>query len=330
MENTTKGGNLMAGGDGWHVASCPQTSQQMIIDRVMTLRFRPIAPKPADGGGFPGGISPEKQTDLLPSKRVKRKYVRVRKDDNSPRARRGNRSSAKIEKYGLDSTSKATTLQLMPEKSDGYGSSGSRSWYVIDRTVSETSVLQNWDPAPAINGAGESPDPTVVGPTHSVRGLVESWVTVECVTDMCMDVRGLGCTDVERIKNLERDTCPGFVSDGLLSKVQWVNEAYRRMVVAETAASQLDHGGGRWPEMVVWLISKAYDNNDNKKNNRNIIVNYRSGFTEGAGFTCRVRVQYMKNKKEKCWKIMPCDVWRLDCGGFAWRLDVNAALSLGL
>jgi hypothetical protein len=27
---------------------------------------------------------------------------------------------------------------------------------------------------------------------------------------------------------------------------------------------------------------------------------------------------------------VPCDVWRMDCGGFAWRLDVKAALSLRL
>ncbi|EXC31364.1 hypothetical protein L484_017645 [Morus notabilis] len=310
----------MDGGDGWHMASCHQSSQKMIMNRVMTLRFRPIAPKPATGGAFPGGISPEKHRVLPPGKRVKRKYVRVRKDDNSPRRR--NRSSEKNRNSGLGSTSKATaTLQLMPEKSDGYGSPGGGSWSVIDRKVSEISVLESRDPPARTNGsdgAGEAPDRTVVGPSRSEKVLVESWVTVEFATDMCMDVRGLGCTDVERIKNLERDTCPGFVSDGFLSRVEWVNEAYRRMVAE---SNREVNGGGRWPEVVVWLVSKASDNNN---------YYYYTRCVQGAGFTCRARVQYMRNMKEKCWKIMPCDVWRLDCGGFAWRLDVNAALSLGL
>jgi len=42
------------------------------------------------------------------------------------------------------------------------------------------------------------------------------------------------------------------------------------------------------------------------------------------GFTCRVRVQYAYEKERR----VPCDAWRLDCGGFAWRLDVTAALAL--
>ncbi|KAF4395043.1 hypothetical protein G4B88_017913 [Cannabis sativa] len=35
------------------------------------------------------------------------------------------------------------------------------------------------------------------------------------------------------------------------------------------------------------------------------------------------------NKEIKSSLTLPCDVWRMDCGGFAWRLDVNAALCLG-
>ncbi|KAK7858074.1 hypothetical protein CFP56_014543 [Quercus suber] len=33
--------------------------------------------------------------------------------------------------------------------------------------------------------------------------------------------------------------------------------------------------------------------------------------------------------KERSSITLPCDVWRMDGGGFAWRLDVKAALSLG-
>ncbi|PIN03897.1 hypothetical protein CDL12_23572 [Handroanthus impetiginosus] len=46
-----------------------------------------------------------------------------------------------------------------------------------------------------------------------------------------------------------------------------------------------------------------------------------------AAFTCRVRV--VTCGKEKSSKTVPCDVWKMDCGGFAWRLDTTAALSLG-
>lgn len=46
-----------------------------------------------------------------------------------------------------------------------------------------------------------------------------------------------------------------------------------------------------------------------------------------SAFTCRVRVQYGKEGSHSM--TVRCDVWRLDGGGFAWRLDVKAALSLG-
>ncbi|KAF2305984.1 hypothetical protein GH714_009279 [Hevea brasiliensis] len=46
-------------------------------------------------------------------------------------------------------------------------------------------------------------------------------------------------------------------------------------------------------------------------------------------FTCWVRLQYTW-PKEKFSQMFPCDVWKMESGGFAWRLDVKAALSLGL
>ncbi|KAJ6776897.1 hypothetical protein OIU74_000971 [Salix koriyanagi] len=48
-----------------------------------------------------------------------------------------------------------------------------------------------------------------------------------------------------------------------------------------------------------------------------------------SAFSCWVRLQNSW-QKEKCSKTaVPCDVWRMDFGGFAWRLDVDSALSLG-
>ncbi|XP_020210755.2 uncharacterized protein LOC109795676 [Cajanus cajan] len=122
-------------------------------------------------------------------------------------------------------------------------------------------------------------------------------VTVECVTDTWQQQEeeelglGLGKSDEERRAKLEEDTCPGFISDGYGS-VTWTNGAYRETV-----------GGGG-----VWLAMKAS-------------VAYPYG-----GFTCRVRVQYACGKE----RTVPCDAWRMDSGGFAWRLDVKAALTLSL
>lgn len=121
-----------------------------------------------------------------------------------------------------------------------------------------------------------------------------SVVTVECVMDRWQPQEeglGLGRGDVERKVKLEEDTCPGFISDGY-GRVTWTNGAYREI---------MGEGG-------VWLAMKV-----------TVPCLYR-------GFTCRVRVQYACGKE----RTVPCDVWRMNSGGFAWRLDVKAALSLSL
>ncbi|KAL1819454.1 hypothetical protein ACET3Z_014323 [Daucus carota] len=122
----------------------------------------------------------------------------------------------------------------------------------------------------------------------------ESWVSLECVTGGFGHGRRLGCTDAEKVRSLERDTCPGFVSDGD-GGVRWVNLAYKQMV-------------GSKEEVVVWLMNKV-----------------RIPVGEEA-FSCRVRVDSGGRGK-----VVPCDVWRMDgdLGCYAWRLDLDAALSLG-
>ncbi|KAL8132511.1 uncharacterized protein LOC141712100 [Apium graveolens] len=134
-----------------------------------------------------------------------------------------------------------------------------------------------------------------------LRG-VESWVSIECVTGGFGHGRRIGCTDVEKVRSLERDTCPGFVSDGD-GGVRWVNLAYRRMVNGT--------GTGTGPEgVVVWLMNKE-----------RIPVGMEA-------FSCRVRVECGGGRRGK---VVPCDVWRMDgeLGLYAWRLDLEAALSLG-
>lgn len=312
---------LMDGGDGWHVDSFHGAAahDRTIINRMM-LRFRPIAPKPATGGSLPDGASPENINGLLTTKRVKRKYVRVRRHSNNSKRRdaNNNRSSMCLDqddRVGLESDTAA--LQLMPEKTDGSGTlpSGSTSSISIDRAVLYNPVHNNRNPPPTridsdfenvsveIEDIGTRTDRTAAVPPRVEA--VESWVTVEFVTDTCMDVGVLGCTDVERIKNLEKDTCPGFVSDAL-NIVKWVNEAYKQMVMRQ-------HGEVRCPEttVTVWLVTT------------------KAKLPSATAFSCMVRLQY-RRREDKVTKMVPCDVWRMDFGGFAWRLDVKAALGLGL
>ena len=294
----------MDGGDAWSVAACGANGaprDNMILNRIM-LRFRPIAPKPVTGGPLPaaGEAHGSNSKAPLPGKRAKRKYVRVRR--NTVSVRKNNDKSA--EKSGERSEGVAVvTLQLMPEKEEPEQASlAGGSWCKnvdLDLTVENIQILENPEP------------PRVTANVEAERGLdpapaaaaVESWVTVESVTGTCMgEGQGgrLGCTDIEKVENLGADTCPGFVSDGNF-RVRWVNDALKRMVASE--------------EVVVWL---------EVKDNAAWCFCYFY-----PAFTCGVRLQYTW-RNEKCTKMVPCDVWRLDSGGFAWRLDVKAALSLGL
>ncbi|KAI4350550.1 hypothetical protein L6164_004997 [Bauhinia variegata] len=289
------------GGDG--------AQDKAMVNRIM-FRFRPIAPKPLTGGSASGGTVPENNSKLLlPVKRAKRKYVRIRR--NSGYRRKSRKSSEQLdEQNGLEND--VVTLQLMPEKTElKEGSVAGDSWCKnvdLDLTVDKIEIQDNRELEPPtktlLNIKASSTVDDNVGEKLD-RAVLESWVTVESVTDTCMDAGGLGCTDVEKVKNLESDTCPGFISDGY-SRVWWVNDAYRRMV-----SKQSEGEGQPSPEIVVWLHVKD-----------NLLYSHRA-------FTCGVRLQYAW-QKEKCTKMVPCDVWRLDSGGFAWRLDTKAALSLGL
>lgn len=130
--------------------------------------------------------------------------------------------------------------------------------------------------------------------------VVSSLLTVECVTEGEYE---LGCTDEERKMNLEKDTCPGFISDGL-GRVVWTNRSYKDLVVGKDEDQKCS-------KMSVWLVMKERP-----------LVTY-------CTFTCRMRLQYTCRDKEVRSITSFCDVWRMNDGGFAWRLDVDAALCLG-
>ncbi|KAG6410597.1 hypothetical protein SASPL_128659 [Salvia splendens] len=234
------------------------------VDRIMR-RFRPIAPKPAStngsvsGGGSSSSASPE-SSGAASMKTSRRKRRHAVKDGSCGRKKR----RCSPEKKDIK------TLSLLPE------APGVR------------------EPAAAVSSKPKYPlwlSFENGGRQVERREVAASWVKVECVTNTWMgDLYPYG--DGERVRRLEGDACPGFVTDGL-RRVRWTNPAYRRMAAGE---------GEVVVEEGVALPARC------------------------AGFTCKVRV--VTGGNEKASKTVPCDVWRMECGGFAWRLDTAAALSL--
>ncbi|CAM8985111.1 unnamed protein product [Rhodiola kirilowii] len=137
---------------------------------------------------------------------------------------------------------------------------------------------------------------------RSLAKCAESWVTVECV----MGISTLSSlrTDDETKAALSRDTCPAFVSNGYTSNVvELVNDAFKSVVM----------DGMMTEKVAVWL--EVLDG---------VVL-----FECGAAFSCRVKWRYKKGGG-MVERTLLCDTWRMGSGGFAWRLDVFAALSLGM
>ncbi|PSR96757.1 Transcription factor SPATULA like [Actinidia chinensis var. chinensis] len=260
------------------------------VGQIM-LRFRPIAPKPAAGGS----VSPENTEVHVRSGRGKRKYVRDGKRSGKKTKKASSEESDPHSCESFSGGDEVVTLPLLPETPDRKDSPARRSpsyppvWLSFSNNDHRAS--------PDVGHVSAGSDQTVVVMPQPVR-LVGSIVTVECVMETWVDSYGFGCSDEERVRSLDLDTCPGFVSDGY-DCVGWTNGAYREMV---------GHSGGG--EGVVWLVVKE-----------------RAPISCG-GFTCRVKVQYTCGK-ERSSITLPCDVWKMYGGGFAWRLDVEAALCLG-
>lgn len=265
------------------------------VDSIM-LRFRPIAPKPASAGGFASaGVVPENgpQSSVSSFGRKKRRNVKEGVSDSRVNKRCGGRKrrpSPKVTAFGGGDTV-VKTLPLLPEAPVVKESVGRVG---DDRFPSRMNVGGRVTPAA---------DHVIKEAAAALgrRTVAESWVRVERVTERWqIDSHGhdvvLGSTDVEKVMSLDMDTCPGFVSDGL-KNVRWINTAYRRMVAEEDVVVRVVvEEGMALPE-------------------------------EWAAFTCRVRV--VTYGKDKSSSTLPCDVWRMDCGWLAWRLDTKAALSLG-
>ncbi|XP_009758931.1 uncharacterized protein [Nicotiana sylvestris] len=300
------------------------------VDRIM-LRFRPIAPKPAAGGSVSGASTPPQKTEVpVRTGRWKRRYVKDNKSSTSSSNKRSssgsrspagrkrkapspeeNESNGKTVSGGTVSGGQAVvTLPLLSESPERKGSPVDHSVGFVIKPEKYAPIWLNFGSQGNNNNdnsllqgyGGVGMDRSVVMLPQPVR-VVGSWVKVESVTDAWAEGYGLGRTDEDKLVNLERDSCPGFVSDGL-NRVRWANRAYKEMV---------SEGGVAEGEVVVWLVMKEDLRLPENKNT--------------AAFTCRVRV--IKSGKEKNSLILPCDVWRMDGGGYAWRLDTKAALSLG-
>ena len=312
------------------------------VGQIM-LRFRPIAPKPAAGGSVSGAGGSKLENGETKNRggRGKRRIVRDNNNSNiTKRCNRKKRNAHSPESYDdkrrrLVPDEKVVTLPLLPETPEPKDTPAkispeardSSKWLSFENFVSSTenNIIANnnkVDENMFCGGwsAAKAADPTVVMMPRPMR-MVESSVMVECVTDTWtegINKYGLGFTDEERRMNLEKDTCPGFVSDGY-GRVTWTNGAYRKMV-SQGCEDDNDHDymyGGDQMRMMVRLVMKE--------------DSLPVTMLMCPAFTCRVRLQcYTNGKKEiKSSLTLPCDVWRMDSGGFAWRLDVNAALCLG-
>ncbi|XP_009388299.2 uncharacterized protein LOC103975117 [Musa acuminata AAA Group] len=277
------------------------------VDRIM-LKFRPIAPKPVVGSPTVVAAAPKEAS--AGARRPKRKGPAI-----SAAAARG-RKPRKVEATPLPppivdegksfSSSTIVTLPLMPETPERKGDPAGAppKWCPTPAAV-----------APAWMGLGEGEAADVVVAPRPVRAVV-SWVTVECVTDTWREGEVSWRNDKVARAALAADECPGFVSDEW-GGVTWTNEAYRRMVLGEGSGSSSAAGGVKEEEeeeVRVKLVA------------RGLVPAARTC----RAFTCRVRVRHAERPKGPPSLAAPCDVWRLDGGGCAWRLDVKAALSLSV
>lgn len=315
------------------------------VERIM-LKFRPIAPKPVAAGSGSGGSATENSDGYVKCGRGKRKYARVNrnknnKDDSKRCSADGKRkvsasSSPPPPSSELESASRGgdavVTLSLLPETPDRKENSSVTDFPDL---LSSDKTTKAWNcncnnykksattPWLSFNNQQEKVcyghvggvDPVVMKPPPPPlppRPQVVSQVTVECVTDTWVGVEGLGCTDEERVMILERDTCPGFISDGQ-DRVVWANKAYRQM-----AGVGHEIGG---VDMSVVLVRKD---------------KWTPAPVTDPAFTCKVKVTSAVHNHHTTSPpssptslTLPCDVWRMKRGACAWRLDVKAALSLG-
>ncbi|KAJ8458424.1 hypothetical protein OPV22_031350 [Ensete ventricosum] len=254
------------------------------------IRFRPIAPKPA--AGSPSTVAAPVEAAAA-ARRPKRK------GSAGPACGKSGRKPRKAEANPSPSSSTMVTLSLIPETPERKG-----------------------DPETAPKRFPSPPSAVVVPHVVPPVGATGSWVTVECVTDAWREGEVAWRGNEAVAAALAADECPGFMSDEW-DRVTWINEAYRRMAVGTAQhCSSLEGGGAEEKEedVRVGLVTQGL----------------LPAAERCRAFTCWVRVRYASRLRRtkgppspsSSSLAAPCDVWRLDGGVCAWRLDVKAALSL--
>ncbi|XP_076881638.1 uncharacterized protein LOC143529819 [Bidens hawaiensis] len=275
------------------------------VERIM-LKYRPIAPKPMAAGSGSSCSTVEQSEGSGKTRRRKRKYVRV----NKKKKDMGTNSGSKKRKISASSgeSSGVVTLSLMPETPDRKENS-SNSWQTSSPSETRDLVSPSINckrQSPMLlnfNKIGDSQVTTSLSPPQSQKTIVTSFVTVECVTEAWVNSDRLGVTDQVQVMNMDMDTCPSFITNAR-DTVVWTNKAYREMTA-----------GGGTDETTTVVV---------KKFNRVMMP------VSLPAFTCKVKVTWGTERAASALTVTaPCDVWRMRCGGYAWRLDVNAALSLG-
>ncbi|KAI3765948.1 hypothetical protein L2E82_15995 [Cichorium intybus] len=312
------------GGGGMHSMSK--------VARIM-LKYRPIAPKPVAAGSASGGSTME-NSDGYVKCRSKRKYVKgngnKKKNSNSRRCSSENKkvTASSCQPPPSSKGDALVTLSLLPETPDRKENPPVTGFtdLLSSAHINKCNCSNNKKAAPApvwlsldskeqkvCYGDAGGFHPVVVKPPPLSRRLqLVSYVTVESVIETSVDGEGIGRTDVERVMNMEMDSCPGFISDSQ-DRVMWTNKAFRQMVGAGHVI------GGE--DMAVVLVRKD---------------NWTPSPVSYPTFTCKVRVNSATHSDHRSapsplspTRTLPCDVWRMERGACAWRLDVKAALSLG-
>ncbi|KAL3526156.1 hypothetical protein ACH5RR_014528 [Cinchona calisaya] len=287
--------------------SCSLSDNYSTVNQMMMVRFRPIAPKPIDGQAVPCTEILQEKTN---GKSAKRKYARIRRNkqySNTKRKRRSNRISPVVESPTLTTEKSLVTLQLLPKGKSNEEEGLKNDEEVWINAEEDTNEYQTY------NDDFADSDEKVVMQRPST--IIESWVIVERVmtNTMCMKEDGIGLigfSDEDKINNLKIDSCPGFVSDSA-GKVQWVNEAYKTFVCRQEDKEHQDYQP--ITELAVQVVAKEDQ----------LPYSYPL-------FSCTVRFEYALGGRKSSRIVVPCDVWRMEFGGFAWKLDIKASLSLGL
>ncbi|KAG8051020.1 hypothetical protein GUJ93_ZPchr0009g1789 [Zizania palustris] len=284
------------------------------------LRFRPIAPKPASMALAPT-LAP---VTTLCAGRGKRKAGNAsgRKRGRKPKEAATSAAAANAQAPAAETVPKvgdSKEREREKEKSLLSPSSSSSEMTSVDSSPpslpSATATMPLFCVPPVgkvqVVPAAEQPPPVALSAGGAVQAVTTprallsaaAVVTVEDVTSIWRDgespyfAASAGAGD---------DDAPAFVSDQW-GRVTWKNAAFHCAAAPEPAAPH---------QVQVALAAKG-------------AAAALPAWGTCAGFTCRVRVQHARPRHGSL--VAPCDVWCLHAGGgYLWRLDLQAALSLSV